>query len=221
MKNSAAFFIFCLTLIVPHFVFSQSPMPQKIPNLTQEFDIICKNYEIDIIKTPLKTRKDTTTSTGLHINNFLIYNTAKANDISPGYFYWYNNQWNNLKNIIKKYGIPSTQGNTGDVYVDLSTRDVYVNNGTMWITKIKNDKNLALVKYNSASGLLTYINGRVKDDSINLSLLLPNFGKPNCISMNVSRKTISFIDKNGSLIIFDTRFLKKETQHTSSHDKTQ
>lgn len=203
-------FIFLVwgTLFDTSNLFSQSQIQNKTTNLTLQLDFICKTYEIAIKKIALRNKRDTITSANINIKYFLVYNTTKRKDISPGYYYWYGKKWNNIKNIFRENGVPMCKGNAGDVFVDSSTRDVYLHNGTMWITKIINDQELTLVKYNSTLGLLIYKNGTDKDDYINLSRLAQSLGENSCISMNVARKTINYLDNKGLFVILDLKLLK-------------
>lgn len=162
-----------------------------------------------MIKIALKSRKDTVTTSGVNTSSFLVYNTAKRANISPGYYYWYDNKWNNLKNVTKGRTVPIFQGVAGDVYLDLSTKDVYFHNGTIWITKIIKEKHLSFVKFDSASGILTYRSTIKNINVIDLSKVVPGFGKPRCISINVSRETVAYINEKELLVILDLKILGK------------
>ena len=220
IKKTFLIFLVWGTLFSTSNLFSQSQIQNKATNLTLQLDFICKTYDIAIKKIALRNRRDTITSANINIKYFLVYNTAKRKDISPGYYYWYGKKWNNLKNIFRDNGLPMRKGNAGDVFVDSSTRDVYLHNGTMWITKIINDQELTQVKFNSTLGLLTYKNGTDKDDYINLSRVEKSFGENSCISMNATRKTINYIDDKGLFVILDLKLLK-DKKNRNPYNKTQ
>lgn len=209
MNKQKYFFLFYLTVLAPIEIYSQSRIDKKKTDVKLELDFICQTNEIAIQKIALKGTKDTTTNNDAHSSNFLVYNTAKRAGILPGYYYWYGKKWNNLKNIIKESKIPMLQGAAGDIYVDLSTRDVYFHNGSIWITKMRNDMALRVVKFEALSGILTYLTPTGKVNSLDLSKILPNFGKTTSISLNVSRKTINYINDKGASFILDLRLLTK------------
>ncbi|MBS7256772.1 hypothetical protein [Flavobacterium branchiicola] len=212
MKKTVIIFLIWGTYFIPQIAFNQSRTTNKQTDLTLQLDTICKMYNIAIKEIALKNTKDTLTNIGVHKKSFLIYNTTSKAELTRGYYYWYSNKWNILKRIDKNIGVPISKGNAGDVYLDLSRRDVYFHNGTMWITKIIDDKDLTVVKYNSALGLLICKKSIDKDEYIPLYRLAPNFEKQSCISMNASRKTVNYIDNKGVLITLDLKLLRKKTE---------
>lgn len=76
-------------------------------------------------------------------NSLLVFNTETASDVTPGYYYWYDNKWNRIGlaseisgggSTTALPGVPGKAGEAGypgrniSIYTDTLTNIVYVQN---------------------------------------------------------------------------------------------
>lgn len=151
--------IFYFILLIPFIAMCQTASNKQLSNVSSRFHVICKNEEIIIPRAALKSRSDKSTIVDKNSKFILVFNTAKGAEVSPGYYYWYNNKWNSLKNLTEESGIPRSNGQTGDLFLDFSTREVYFFNGTIWLGMTTHTKTLTESVFESNSGILSYKNG--------------------------------------------------------------
>lgn len=96
-KNSLQKFLFALILLLVTVVSNaQVGIGTNNPNPSSQLDIVADDKGILIPKVPLISTTDTITITNGNVESLLVYNTNTQNDITPGFYYWYNNKWNRL-----------------------------------------------------------------------------------------------------------------------------
>lgn len=207
--------IFYVLLLIPFIALCQTGSSKQLSDVSSRFDVICKNEEIMIPRAALKSRSDKSTIVGTNTKFILVLNTAKAAEVSPGYYYWYDKKWNNLKNLTEENGVPRKNGQTGDLFLDFSTREVYFYNGTIWLAMATHTKTLTESVFENNSGILSYKNRAGEPIEINLSQLVPNFEKPRTISLNATRETLNYIDNDGRLTVLKLDLLLAKSKNTN------
>lgn len=206
--------IFYVMLLVPVAALCQTGIPKGLSDTSSRLDLICKNEEIMIPRVALKNRFDRSTVVDRNTKFILVFNTIKGAQISPGYYYWYNKKWNNLKNLTEENGVPKANGQAGDLYVDFSTRDVYFYNGTIWLSITAHNEALTEAVFESNSGVLSYKNKAGETIDINLSQIVPNFDRPKTISLNAKKETLNYIDTDGRQTVLKLDILLEKSKNT-------
>ena len=204
--------IFCVMLLIPVLVIGQATIQKQLSDVSSRLDVICKNEQIMIPRAALKSRIDKSTIVGRDTKFILVYNSTKNAHIVPGYYFWYNSKWNNLKNLAEENGVPKSNGMPGDLFLDFSTRDVYFYNGSIWVTMNAQDEILTDVAFENQKGILQYKNTEGEQIRINLSEILPNFEKPKTVSLNEAKETLSYIDKNGEQTVLNLKMLQDKSK---------
>lgn len=80
-------------LLISVFGYSQVGIGTPTPNKSAELEILSANKGILIPRIALKSIDDATTIEEGNINSLLIFNTTDEGDLTPGYYYWYENRW--------------------------------------------------------------------------------------------------------------------------------
>lgn len=66
------------------------------PNNSAQLDVIANNKGVLIPRVSLTGVTDATTISNGNVESLLVYNNNTAADITPGYYYWFENRWNKL-----------------------------------------------------------------------------------------------------------------------------
>ncbi|SFI79979.1 hypothetical protein, partial [Myroides guanonis] len=117
--------------------YSQVGIGTTNPNKSSQLEVVAKDKGILIPQIALKSSTDKTTITHGNITSLLVWNTNTIADITPGYYYWYENKWmrildadafskldSNTKNTSltvqgDKLVLTDTDGKTVDIPLDL------------------------------------------------------------------------------------------------------
>ncbi|MFW0735951.1 hypothetical protein [Flavobacterium sp. T12S277] len=210
--------ILYVILLVPIVALCQTGTQKQMSDVSSRFDLICKNKEIMIPRAILKSRFDKSTVVDKDTRFILVFNTVSSVNLLSGYYYWYNNKWNNLKNMTEENGIPRDNGMAGDIFIDFSTKDVYFCNGTMWLSMTTHNETFIGAVFENKSGILSYKNSAGEDIVIHLSEIVPYFNYPKTISLNADKETVNYIDENGrqTVLKLDILLEKSKSTHLTS-----
>ena len=63
------------------------------PDASAELDITSTTRGLLMPRVALTSTADTATITGAEATSLLVYNTATAGDVTPGFYYWNGTQW--------------------------------------------------------------------------------------------------------------------------------
>lgn len=150
MKNRLLVSFFVLGIYTAQ---SQAGIGTKNPNPSAALEIFSTNKGLLIPQIALTSIIDTETIVSGNVVSLLVYNTTNSTEITPGYYYWFDNKWNRILiaedvNVFAGSSVPDSRGEAGypgeniTLYTDKTTGDVYVQkqDGT-WkaVTGIKGD----------------------------------------------------------------------------------
>lgn len=90
-----------VAFLIPSLTYAQMGIGTLMPNPSAELDIQANYRGLLIPRIPLKNLKDNTTIKTGNVESLLLYNTTSNTTLHPGFYYWYNNHWNRLKNTDK------------------------------------------------------------------------------------------------------------------------
>ena len=79
--------------------FAQVGIGTSTPNPSSQLEVVATDRGVLLPRVALKSSIDTTTIVGGNVNSLLVFNTNTIADVSPGYYFWYNNRWYPLGNI--------------------------------------------------------------------------------------------------------------------------
>ena len=63
------------------------------PDISAQLDVTSANKGLLVPRLPLVQTSNQAPVTGTITNSLLVYNTATANDVTPGFYYWQGNKW--------------------------------------------------------------------------------------------------------------------------------
>ena len=107
------------------------------PNASTQLQVVANNKGILLPQVPLTSTTDAVTITNGNVESLLVYNTNTINDITPGYYYWYQGKWKRVigsgeatpsssNTILNGNTAPTLiTGNVGDLYLDTNTNLLY------------------------------------------------------------------------------------------------
>ncbi len=93
MKNKLLPLVFVLA---SYSAYSQVGIGTTMPNASSQLEVVANDKGVLIPRIQLKNTADASTIVNGNINSLLVFNTATAADIKPGYYYWYDNKWNRI-----------------------------------------------------------------------------------------------------------------------------
>lgn len=102
-------------------------------------------------------------------------------------------------------GDPNTNGTTGGagaVYVDESTGDIYVYNGTTWVSSSPQET-LTSITHDAVAGTITYTDENGNNTVLDLNTLVDNAETVTSVVANPTAGTITYIDENGNSTVLD------------------
>ncbi|MGS4346972.1 hypothetical protein ACKUSY_15580 [Myroides odoratus] len=149
----------------------------RLPNSSSELDVVSGEKGVLIPRVSLLSTKDIATikkgSGNGYENSLLVFNTLDQNDVTPGYYYWYQDKWirivdqRMLDQYLKKYGGNVYYEEEMFTYVD-ENGDI-VNIDVAAIVKA-HETITTLVKDASGNGQYTYKNEAGLDVIIDVPL---------------------------------------------------
>ena len=78
--------------------YSQVGIGTLTPNQSAQLDVVSNNKGILIPRVGLTSSKDASTIQKGNVNSLLVFNTNTQNDVTPGYYYWYDDRWMRIVN---------------------------------------------------------------------------------------------------------------------------
>ncbi|MBF4494422.1 hypothetical protein IR010_17895, partial [Flavobacterium sp. MR2016-29] len=123
--------------------YAQVGIGTPTPNVSSQLEIFANDKGVLIPRVALKSSTDVSTITNGNVNSLMVFNTSTIADVTPGYYYWYDNKWQRIATaaevnanttIITGTGVPGPKGAPGypgeniSLYVDSTSGTVYVQN---------------------------------------------------------------------------------------------
>ena len=146
-------------------VYSQVGIGTLTPEASSQLDIVSHNKGVLLPRISLGSTTDTTTITQGNVNSLLVFNTNTQNDITPGYYYWYENKW---RRVVNADDISALDKNTTNVSFAVENGNLLLtdsdgNNVSIPLSQINIpttlvDNNDGTYTYTSENGTVTTIN---------------------------------------------------------------
>ncbi len=99
MKKQLLLYVFLVAFFSVAQTYAQVGIGTPQPNPSAQLEIVSSDRGILIPRVALTSTTDNTTIANGNVNSLLIFNTATAGDVTPGYYYWYDSQWQRLITI--------------------------------------------------------------------------------------------------------------------------
>ncbi|WP_264550748.1 beta strand repeat-containing protein [Flavobacterium sp. N2038] len=87
--------------------YSQVGIGTTMPNSSAQLEVVATDKGVLIPRVQLTGSTDVRTIKNGNVSSLLVFNTATASDITPGYYYWYDNRWNR---VVTSNEITATTG---------------------------------------------------------------------------------------------------------------
>ena len=81
-----------------HFASAQVGIGTPSPANSSQLDIVANNKGVLIPRIALTSTAVFAPVEGTEVESLLVYNTATAGDVTPGFYYWFNNKWERIVN---------------------------------------------------------------------------------------------------------------------------
>src|SRR5690606_28651707 len=81
-----------------YFANAQVGIGTPTPANSSQLGIVGKNKGVLIPRVALTSPAIIGPISGTEVESLLVYNTATAGDITPGFYYWFNNKWERIVN---------------------------------------------------------------------------------------------------------------------------
>ncbi|WP_051662772.1 hypothetical protein [Flavobacterium sp. KJJ] len=88
--------------------YSQVGIGTVSPNLSSQLEIFANDKGVLIPRVALKSSTDTSTIANGNVNSLMVFNTNTISDITPGYYYWYDNKWLRVATSDQVSQVPGT-----------------------------------------------------------------------------------------------------------------
>ncbi|MGO3707748.1 MAG: hypothetical protein ACTJGD_09485, partial [Mesonia hippocampi] len=83
-------------ILIGYSAFSQVGIGTSSPNESSQLEIVSSDRGILIPQVALTDLTDQVTIVNGNVESLLVYNVSTQNDVTPGYYYWYNGSWNRV-----------------------------------------------------------------------------------------------------------------------------
>src|SRR5690554_1035346 len=126
------------------------------PDNSSQLDVVANDKGILIPRISLTSTTDATTIKNGNVNSLLVFNTNTQNDITPGYYYWYEDKW---MRIVNHEDVAALDTNTTNVSLtvvggELVLTDSEGNEVTIPLSEI----NIPTTLVQNPDGTYTYTN---------------------------------------------------------------
>ncbi|RAV29961.1 hypothetical protein DN748_03910, partial [Sinomicrobium soli] len=149
--------------------YAQVGIGTPMPDNSAQLDIVAQDKGILIPRVALTGTKDVMTITSGNVESLLVFNTATAGDIKPGYYYWLDNSWHR---VVTPQDISG--GNVVDnivVYNPVTNQFNYINESgdqvTIGFEDLVREAETVTRLTENADGTYTYYNEAAFDEAGN------------------------------------------------------
>ncbi|MDY0990501.1 hypothetical protein SOM12_23955, partial [Flavobacterium sp. CFBP9031] len=210
--------------------YSQVGIGTLMPNTSSQLEVVAADKGVLIPRVNLKNSTDGTTIANGNVNSLLVFNAATISDITPGYYYWYNNKWNR---IVISSEVASNPGTV--IFNPINQQFTYIdssgNSQVIDISAIVKANETVTSLVNNGAGSYTYTNEAgtavnidiVGDVTTNFSTIVNNPAVTNIIQDIVNKtegnvtfdsttNQFSYVDASGNTQIIDISAIVKANE---------
>lgn len=100
-----------------YFTSAQVGIGTPAPANSSQLDIVANNKGVLIPRVSLTSTAVFAPISGTEVESLLVYNTATTGDVTPGFYYWFNNKW---ERIVNQTQLDDAIGSITDLQGDVS-----------------------------------------------------------------------------------------------------
>src|SRR5690606_9652121 len=135
---------------------SQVGIGTLTPDSSSQLDVVANDKGVLLPRVALESTTDTTTITNGNVNSLLVFNTNTQNDVTPGYYYWYEDKW---MRIVNEKDITELDKNTTNVsFVVDGGQLVLIDSDGNTVSIPLSEINIPTTLVNNGDGTYTYTN---------------------------------------------------------------
>ena len=146
--------------------YSQVGIGTLLPSNSSQLDIVSNSKGLLIPRVSLLNSTDNTTITNGNVNSLLVFNTTTQNDVTPGYYYWFEKRWMRITNSEDVIALDT---NTTNVNIQISNESLFLNDSDgNSVSVALEDVNIPTTIINNNDGSYTLINEHGQSYQINV-----------------------------------------------------
>ena len=199
------------------------------PNSSSQLEVSASDKGVLIPRIPLISTTDQSTITSGNVNSLLVFNTSKTNDLTQGYYYWYEDRWvrifssRDLESILEaiEYDFSfiiegdflNVYDKEGDLITSVKVQDLNI------VTKLVNNQN-GTYTYTNESGVVSIIDvpasiiNQFQDiiNNTNVQEILNEYLVTNGGNVKFDGTSFTYIDSNGDIQNIDMSSIVKANE---------
>ncbi|WP_407933274.1 autotransporter outer membrane beta-barrel domain-containing protein, partial [Aequorivita sinensis] len=185
-----------LLLLCTGSIYAQVGIGTDTPNPSTQLEIKSANRGVLIPQVPLTGKTDQTTINAGNLESLLVYNTSTNETLNPGYYYWFQGNWQrlisdtDLPDFIVLWDVVNNQFTYIDQNGDIQTIDI---SDLETLTFLGLNVDGHTLEYTDEDGVVT---------SIDLEQVIKNFETITTLTAN-GDGTYTFINEAGEVTIID------------------
>ncbi len=126
------------------------------PDNSSQLDVVANDKGVLLPRVVLTSTTDAVTIANGNVNSLLVYNTNTQNDITPGYYYWYENKW---MRIVNEQEVAALDKNTTNISLTKADDELVLTDSDGNIVSIPLAQiNIPTILVNNNNGTYTYTN---------------------------------------------------------------
>lgn len=173
--------------------YSQVGIGTLTPSNSAQLDVIANNKGVLIPRVSLTSITDATTISNGNVESLLVYNNNTTANLTPGYYYWYNNHWNKMLTATDI----SLDVLTVLSYDEATHTLTYVDERNVTHTfNLKNTTNDSFL-FNAVTNILTLTDSEGNNVTVDLTPLAKNTTITN-VSFNPTSNIITITDSDAN-----------------------
>ncbi|MDM1513501.1 hypothetical protein HX055_12090, partial [Myroides odoratimimus] len=173
------------------------------PNSSSQLEVSSNEKGILIPRVALTSIKDATTIKNGNVNSLLVFNTSKTDQLSPGYYYWYEDRWLRILNSSELEKLLKEDLKGLSFKIDGDNLVLIDKQGSLFgSVKIK-DLNIITTIKNNNNGTYTYTNESGVDVLIDVPLSVSNNFLSIISKSEVQKILNEYIVTNGGNVKYD------------------
>ncbi|PZD78085.1 hypothetical protein [Mesonia sp. K7] len=211
--------LFFYFLLIGFYTYGQVGIGTAMPDPSAQLDVTVAAGDKGVLlpRVALINTTDQTTITNGNVESLLVYNTATQNNVTPGYYYWYNGSWRRLTALGDHPETITTLVNNTDGSYTYTSEDgtmttftvggMMVDNGDGTYTFTNPDgtnvtiqgvsQALTILSYDNNTGMISYIDENSTLTQLDMSLAIDSWETLTDLKLNPDNIHLDYTDEDG------------------------
>src|SRR5690554_2251983 len=191
----------------------------EMPDPSAQLDVTVSTGDRGVLlaRIALTSTTDQTTITTGNVESLLVYNTATQNDVTPGYYYWYDGSWQRLSVLGEHEETITTLIDNGDGTFTYTSEDgtdttftsggVMSDNGDGTYTYTNPDgsdiliegltETLTVLEYDEITGIVSYTDEDGVTTQLDISIAIDDWETLTNLALNPDNIHLDYTDEDG------------------------